>query len=373
VRLRPSILWRYLAGTFAKTSIATVGGVLAVVLVIDFADRAYSFKGEGWVLNVIRLYVNLAADFGYQIAPGALVLAAGITVSGLRVQGELTALNSLGNRPSRMIATILTACALVCAGIVLVNEWVVVSAARRAEEIKRNVFGRKPGDFRAYLEQQQWFRSGDRVYNLRTATDTGFADVSLYTLDRQFHLVERIDAKSMDWDPEGVEWLLTGVTTSRFDQGLRASVERQAEATLRLPETLDDLRIKTGKPRQMSLVQLYEQIRLRQRLGLADLEFKHELYNRLAYPFASVPGALIAIRLALRRNRSGHLAISMAEALGISLAMFTLWTVFRALGISGGLPPGLAAVSPLVILLLIGIATDVTQRLALRRPIPASV
>lgn len=373
MRLRPTILWRYLAGTFAKTSVATVGGVLAVVLVIDFADRAYSFKGEGWVWNVIRLYVNLAADFGYQVAPGALVLAAGITVSGLRVQGELTALRSLGERPSRMIATVLTACALVCTGIVLVNEWVVVSAARRAEEIKRNVFGRKPGDFRAYLEQQQWFRSGERIYNLREPTDTGFADVSLYRLDRDFHLVERTDARTMDWDPKGMEWRLQGVTTSTFDHGLRIAAEHSDEAKLRLPESLDDLRIKTGKPRQMSLVQLYEQILLRQRLGLADLEFKHELYNRLAYPFAAVPGSLIAIRLALRRNRSGHLAISMAEALGISLAMFTLWTVFRALGISGALPPGLAAVSPLLILLAIGGATDAFQRLARRRPVPATI
>ncbi|HEY0839656.1 MAG TPA: LptF/LptG family permease [Vulgatibacter sp.] len=372
MKLRPSLLWRYLAGTFTKTSFATIGGVLAVVLVVDFADRAYSFKGEGWVLNVIRLYVNLAADFGYQVAPGALVLAAGITVSGLRAQGELTAFNALGNRPMRMIGTVLTACGLVCVGIVLINEWVVVSAAARAEDIKRNVFGRKPGDFRAYLEQQKWFRSGDRVYNLRQSTESGFADVSLYELDREFRLVERIDAATMDWDPAAMHWRLGDVTVSRFGDGLRTSAEKRPEMPLMLPESLDDLRIKAGKPRQMSIVQLYDQIRLRKRLGLDDLEFRHELYNRLAYPFAAVPGSLIAIRLALRRNRSGHLAMSMAEALGISLAMFTLWTVFRALGISGALPPGLAAVSPLLVLLAIGVATDLGQRWALRRPIPAS-
>ncbi len=372
MRLRPPILWRYLAGSFTKTSFATLAGVLAVVLVVDFADRAYSFKGEGWVWNVIHLYVNLAADFGYQIAPAALVLAAGITVSSLRVQGELTAFRALGYRPAMMIGAILTACALICTGIIFINEWVVVGAARKAEEIKRTAFSRKPGDFRAYLEQQRWFRSGDWVYNLRDATDTGFHSVSLYEFDASFRLIQRIDAAAMDWD-HGKAWELTDVTVSTFADGQREGAQTFDHTSIELPETLDDLRIKTGKPRQMSMFQLFDQVRLRQRLGLLDLEFKHELYNRISYPYASVAGALIAIRLALRRHRSGHLATAMAEALGISLLMFTLWTVFRAMGISGILSPGVAAVSPLVTLALIGVAVDLVQTMGQRRVIPESL
>lgn len=369
MRLAPTILERYLAGTFARTVLATLAGILAVVLVIDFADRAYSFKGEGWVLNVLKLYVNLAADFGYQIAPSALVLAAGITVSGLRSQGELTALNSLGYRPAKMIASILVACGLICAGIVLVNEWVVVGAARKAEEIKRTSFSRKPGDFRAYLEQQKWFRSGEWVYNLRVATERGFEMVSLYELDQNFSLRKRIDAASMEWNEGGV-WTLQDATVSTFAGGERRSVERSPTLEIHLAQSLADLRIDAGKPREMSMPQLFGQIRLRQRLGLEAVEFRHELYNRLAYPFASVPGALIAIRLALRRRRTGHLATAIAEALAISLAMFTLWTMFRAMGISGLLPPGFAAVAPLIILALAGTATDLYQRLAARHAIP---
>ncbi|AKU91107.1 LptF/LptG family permease [Vulgatibacter incomptus] len=368
---KPSIFDWYFGSTFAKTAVATLSGVLAVVLVVDFADRAYSFTGEGWLLNVIRLYVNLAADFGYQVTPGALVLAAGLTTSAVRVQGELTAYYSLGNRPGRMIASILTSCALIVTGIVLVNEWVVVGAASRAEEMKRN-FGRKPGDFRAYLEQQRWFRSGSWVYNLRQASDSGFEGVSLYRLDPDFRLVQRIDAGTMEWDPAG-RWRLSDVTVSDFDQGERSHAERLPTLELELPEGLGDLRIKTGKPRQMSLVQLYHQILLRQRLGLADLEFRHELYNRLSYPFASVPGALIAIRLALRKNRSGHVAISIAEALGVTLVMFSLWTAFRAIGISGGLPPAPAAMAPLVILIAVGSVAGIPEFLLTRRRVPTTL
>ena len=349
-----STLTRYLAMSYVRAALATLVGVVAVVLVVDLADRAYSFRGDGWFLNVLQLYANLSVDLAYQVAPSALLLAAGITVSAMRQNGELTAYNALGNSPSRLIAAILTTCAIGCAGLVALNEAVVVEAARKAEEIKATRF-RRSGDFRAYLEQQHWFRSGDRLYNLRGVEGEAFTDVTLYEVDENFALAERIDAARMVPVPGG-GWRLEGATISTFDGSRRTGRTAHEILHVELPESPDDLHVRTGKPRQMGLLALWEQIGVREKLGLSSLEYRHELHNRIAYPFSAVPGALLAIGLALRRNRKGHLATALAEGILISLVVFTLLTVFRALGLSGQLPPVFAAWAPGLLLLAAGVA-----------------
>lgn len=366
----PSLIGRWLSLSYVRTAVATLLGVVAVVLVVDLADRAYSFRGDGWLADVIQLYANLAVDLGYQVAPSALLLAAGITVSGLRQTGEMTALASLGHPPRRVAIAILLTCAAGCVGLVLLNEAVVVEAARKADEIKATKF-RRSGNFRAYLEPQHWFRSGDRLYNLRGIDGDTFTEVSLYELTETFAMARRIDAARMSPLPDG-GWRLEGAVVSRFEAGRRTGVERYETLDLSLPESAQELRIRGGKPRQMGLLALWEQIGIREKMGLSTLEYRHELHNRIAYPFAAVPGSLVAIRLALRRNRRGHLATALAEGILISLLVFTLLTICRALGVSGVLPPVLAAWTPLVVVGLVGVGLAFAEPIAdrLHRPAP---
>src|SRR5690606_2770321 len=190
------ILDRYLARTYARIALSTFLAIVAVVLVIDFADRAYSFRGEGWFQNMLRLYANLAIDLGYQAAPSAFLVAAGITVSSLRAQGEYVAFLALGNRPGRLIAVLLGTVSVFCLGLLVLHETVAADAARRAEEIKIRDF-RRPQNIGAYFQQSQWFRSGKWVYNLREREGAGFRNVTLYELGDDFSLVRRIDAEAM--------------------------------------------------------------------------------------------------------------------------------------------------------------------------------
>lgn len=356
----PSILSRYLASTYARTAIATLLGVVAVVLLIDVADRAYSFRGPNWFWNVLRLYANLSVDFAYQVAPSALLLAAGITASGLRQTGELTAFHALGNSPRRLMAVILLTCAVGCGFLVGLNEWVVVDAARSVEEIKVRNFGRKAS---LHMQAQRWFRSENRIYNLRDFDGSAFVDVSLYEMTPDFRLQKRIDASSMAPAEDG-SWTFRDARISTFEGGERVGFERHETLGLFLPESSTDFRIRQGNPRQMSLSALYDQIGAREKLGLSTVEFAHELHNRLAYPFSAVPGAFLALILALRRNRKGHLATALAEGIVVSLVTFVLLTVFRVFSYTGALPPVVAAWSPLLILGVGGVVLSLGLRIS---------
>jgi lipopolysaccharide export system permease protein len=375
VRAFPSILARYLAASYARAAAACVLGVVALVLVVDFADRAYSFGGERWFANVVRLYANLSAELAYQVAPAALLLAAGIAVSGLRQQGEFTAMLALGRSERRLVGTILASCAVAAVGTMALNEWVVVDASRRAEVIKAEKF-RKSGDFAAYFGQKQWFRGRsddpdfNRLYHVRGEGAEGFVGVTIYELGPGFHLLRRIDASRLEPTPDG-SWIARDATVSTFEASQRTGVQQEAELPLALPETAEDFRLRAGRPSQLRLLDLWDQIQARRRLGLPEAEFRFELHNRLAYPLSAVPGALFAVRLALRKNRKGHLTIALAEGLLVSLVLWALLVIFRAVGLSGGLPPAVAAWAPVVLVAGLGIFAEWLQGWLWRRPVPA--
>lgn len=364
------ILDRYLARTYLRIALSTFVAIVAVILVIDFADRAYSFRGEGWFRNMLRLYANLAIDLGYQAAPSAFLVAAGITVSSLRAQGELVAYLALGNRPARLVATLLGTISLLCLGLLVLHETVAAEAARRAEEIKIRDF-RRPQNIGAYFLQSQWFRSGNWVYNLRERTEEGFRNVTLYELDDRFSLVRRIDAETMTPAQQG--WELGKATVSTFRGGERLERRQLESLQLDLPERPADFQLRTGRPRHLRLGELLGQIRLRQRLGLEDVGYRQELFRRVAFPFSAVPASLASIRLAMRRNRRGHLATSLGEGILLSLLLWTLFTIFQAFGLSGAISPAISALAPLAILLAVGLAVGAFEDLRFRRRVPSPV
>src|SRR5438874_12803069 len=90
----------------ARLFSATLGGVVLIYLVIDFADRAHAFTGRAWGKAAAELYLNKAAVVAYQLAPAALIIAAALLITMLARRGELTALQSLGVRPLRLAAPV---------------------------------------------------------------------------------------------------------------------------------------------------------------------------------------------------------------------------------------------------------------------------
>ncbi|HLV59795.1 MAG TPA: LptF/LptG family permease [Fredinandcohnia sp.] len=362
------ILDRYLARTYARIALSTFLAIVAVVLVIDFADRAYSFRGEGWFQNMLRLYANLAIDLGYQAAPSAFLVAAGITVSSLRAQGEYVAFLALGNRPGRLIAVLLGTVSVFCLGLLVLHETVAADAARRAEEIKIRDF-RRPQNIGAYFQQSQWFRSGKWVYNLREREGAGFRNVTLYELGDDFSLVRRIDAEAML--PKSDGWRFEHARVASFRAGELQGIEEGEALELELPERPEDFQLRTGRPRHLPLRELLAQIRLRQRLGLEDVGYRQELFRRVAFPFSAVPASLVAIRLAMRRNRRGHLATSLGEGILLSLLLWTLFTIFQAFGLSGAISPAVSGLAPLAVFFVLGLGLGVFQDLSFRRRVEA--
>ncbi len=350
------ILFAYVARRAAATFSASLAAVVALFLVVDFAENASAFRGPRWASAVLELYANKSAVVAYQMAPAAMLLAAAVTASGLRRTREYTALRALGLGPWRVAIPVLVVAALAAAALAAFDDALVVGASARAEEIMATRFHRA-GTWQRWHEPKRWFRGRDgrRIYHLRgSGAGTTFERVTLLEVTADFRLTRRIDAARMAPASSG-EWVLEDVEERAFGPDGQVSLERLARKAYRFDEDPEAFSVLPGRPSQMRRATLLGQTRLRRRLGLPVAEFDLEWHNKLAYPLAGVPAGLLALGLALRRNRRGHLTAALVEAVAVSLAFWVVQGVAWSLGLSGRLPPVGAAWLPDALCLAAGL------------------
>jgi lipopolysaccharide export system permease protein len=342
-------LFRYVVRTYLGFAVGILCAVVTIFLVVDFVDRSRTYTGEGWVWNVFLLYANKALVSVQQLGPAALLLAAGTSVSSLRKRGEVTAMRALSFGPKALYLPVAVCVGVTCVGLIAFDEWVVVAAGQRVEEITTQRFNRW-GDWGMYHTPKQWFRRGDHIFYLRSGSaQEGFEDVAILTVTPDFRLARRLDAKSMR-PVEGTRWRLEGVVERSFTKDGQSRVIEREEAEYDLGATARTFRIRPGRPEQMRVPVLREQIVARREVGLAARQFSLVLHNRFAYPLAGFPAALLAVGLALRPGRKGHMTVALVEGLLISVSMWGLMVVARTLALSERLPPALAAWFPVALL-----------------------
>ncbi|MFT3916874.1 MAG: LptF/LptG family permease [Anaeromyxobacteraceae bacterium] len=352
------ILFRYVAWKTLGAFLGALVGVLAVFLAVDFVDNAPQLTGAGWIWPALELYANKSAVVVRQIAPAAMILGAAIAASGLRQTREWVALRALGLGPWRLAVPIMAVMLVAGLVLVVVHEAVGVHAADRAEEIRAERFGRKQDIRRreANRAPKRWFRgaSGQRIYHLRgNLPGGGFENVTIYEVTPDFRLARRIDAERMR--PVDGAWTLDEAEERSFQPDGTVTLVHDAERRIVLDEPPEAFAIAPGRPTQMRFPALVHQIGVRKRAGLPYADFEMERYNRIAYPFSGVPGAILALALALRRNRKGHVAAALLESVAVSLAFWSVQGVTVALALSGRVPAWVAAWAPHLIFFAAGV------------------
>ena len=344
----------------ARAALAFAGSLVAVVglfLAVDFAENASVFRGDGWGRAAAELYVWKSAVVTWQIAPAAMLLAAAITASGLRKNREFTAMRAAGLGPLRVAGPVVAVTLASAALLAAFGDLVVVRANERAEQIMQASFGRTSRYAARAQEPKRWFRSKDgrRIFHLRGEGPGGaFERVTVLEIGEGFRLARRIDAARMR--PAGApgEWILEEVEVRGFEGA--PTLEHHAARTYRFDEDPAAFTLRNGLPSQLRRAALAEQVTLRARLGLPTSDFALEWHRRLSYPLAGIPAGLIALALALRRERKGHLTAALLEAVAVSFVYWAVDGIALSLGHAGRVAPAAAAWGPAALFLGVGVA-----------------
>lgn len=328
--------------------------VMAVFLIADFGDRVQLFL-EHRLSDVLLLYWNKSLVAAHQLGPAAMMLAGGATVSTLRRRGELTALFALSNAPRTVYLPVVVSGLCGAAFWVAFDEWVVTSAGARVDEISVTRFDRW-GDWSAYYGNKEWFRKGSTLFHVKSSDrEESFEQSSILSLSPSFELVERWDARRMTW-LGGTQWRLEEVEHRSFGSGGGFRLERSDAQVMDLGVELKYFRIRKGRPEQMRVRHLLEQIDARREVGLPVSRLRLALQSRFSYPLTGFAAAMLAVGLALRSNRKAHLTATLVEGIFITFALWGTMVAGKALVLGERVPPALAAWGPFGALLAAGLA-----------------
>lgn len=342
------ILFRLISRLYVAVFALVLAGVALVYLVADFSDRLNIFL-EHSASDVAQLYWNKALVAVHQLGPAAMLLSGGVTVSLLRRKAEWVAMQALGASRWTVVAPIATAASIAAVGFVAFDELVATKAGERVDHLMANRFGRW-GDYAFFYFPKQWFRVGSDIVHVRGGIDEQGAlkDVTVYRLGPGFSLAARIDADALA-SLGADRWQLAGASERRFDVDGASTLHRDERRELVLtgsdPRTF---RVRNGRPEQMSLGDLAEQRVIRARVGLPVQRFFLATHNRFAYPVTGVAAALLAVSLALRPARRGHLTLALIEGLLVSVVLFAFMLMGKALVLAEHVSPWVAAWAPAI-------------------------
>ncbi len=301
---------------------ALVGAVLFVVVdLLHTLDRFLRVKPPLWLILQHFAY-NMPGEL-YKQLPLIVLIATVFLFLSLTRQRELDALKAAGISLYRVSLPVLST-ALVISGLaVLFQETLLPDLNAKAEEVDRvKIRGMLPRHLQR--QSQIWYRSSDTRF-LRMAlldpVEQSMEGLLVLDIDRDFQLVERLDARKARWMGDG--WQLSTGVIRRIDGQNRVRSETFESRLAGMLEHIDDFTQVQKPPDTLSFLEL---------------------------PFALVS------------PRSGGRAVGIGVAIMIAVGYWMVDSIALAFAQADLLPPALAAWTANIVFAGIGTALFLNAR-----------
>lgn len=348
------MLTRYFCKEFFKLLALVLTISLSIYLIIDFVQRLNDFLDVHIPMRVLLLFLLYKIPFIVtQILPVSTLIAIIVMFSLMKKNNEITAMKASGISIFEISKPLIFVSIFVAGIMFLLSELIVPYTSSRSNEIW-NIEVKKKDPTRFYGHDHIWYRGTDALYLIRRfdSKRNVMVDLSLYFFDKSFQLIKRIDARKGVWT--GHNWKIQkGIVQEAKDEG-GYSLMKFDEIQIELPEGPEVFVRPVRKPEEMSYWQLKryaERVRIE---GYDYTEYLVDMNIKLALPLLNLLMVLIGIPVALGIKRGGT---PLAVSLGVGFCFLYLIHLgfLRSLGLSGMLPPVLAAWSANVIFFFLGI------------------
>jgi lipopolysaccharide export system permease protein len=352
-RVVPPIVSRHLVREFLWAFCLTLAAFVAIYLVAEFFDRFDSFlRHDASAGAIIRYFLFKIPLVVTQVTPIA-VLAGGLVGLGLLArQQEFVALRACGVSAWQIMAPLFLLSAVLSVAVFAWNEIVVPGSARRWHLIE-NAEIKKRAMASIFMGREVWYHGRAGFYNIDRVSvgRRTLYGLTIYQVSGEFRPTRLIEADAVTWD--GTRWVFTGARMRRLQTPGEQMVSGLPPG-FTLPETLEDFRVASIEPEELSYGMLRRQIRELRRRGVDTSESLVDLHLKLALPAASLIMMLLAVPLAARGSRLTSPATSIGLGFVVGFSYFVLVAFTRALGQSGALPAPLAAWTANLVFALVG-------------------
>jgi LPS export ABC transporter permease LptF/LPS export ABC transporter permease LptG len=338
-----------------------VGAVLiAVVDLLQTLDRFLRAKPPFTTILEHFLY-RLPGEL-YKGLPIIVLIATVFLFLSLTRQRELDALKAAGISLYRASLPVLLVAGAISVMAVIFQETALPDINAKAEEVDRvKIRGQLPRHLQR--QTQIWYRSSDtRFFRMALLDPMGksMEGLTVVEINREFRLMERLDARRAQWTPEG--WQLTDGVFRRVGPQNRMSAELFDSRLLAMPEHIDDFIQVQNAPDTMSFLELRAYVARLREGGHRVTRYLVQLYSKLSFPLVHVIMALVAIPFALVSPRSGGRAMGIGVAIVIAVGYWVVHSVAVAFAQADLLPAALAAWTANIIFAGIGTALFLSAR-----------
>lgn len=358
------LIWRVLVG-IGLVALAVVT-ILTLVDLIDEVRRvrpgSYSFTDALWVIALTT------PQRVYEVLPVSVFIGSLLSLGQLAADNEMTALRASGMGVWWLSGRLLTVGLILALVTIFIGEKIAPVGVESAWDIRH-----QPQEGALGGESQGlWVRKGDHYFHvLRGGRRDRLSDVLAYRLDARGALEHSLHAESAQFT-DG-RWVLRGVRESVIHPDGSVTREQYAEKTdMALPDVnvLDTMLMPAD---EMPIARLNRYLQYFDGEELDLRPYRFAWWQRLATPLACVVVLLLTISFAFTQSRGGGLGqrIFIGVISGIGIYLFN--RVGGHLGMLVDLPPWFAALLPLVLLFLLGLAVLLTQQTRARQVLGSGI
>lgn len=354
----PQILDLYLLRSFLFYFVLISVSFLALYNTVSLFNLLEDIAAHHTPLGDVFDYFRYSSyGLFYQLAPLACLVAALITLAVMTKNNEIVAFKAAGVSLYRIALPLLSVGVLLAVGLFLLDSTYLPYANQRQDELHNEIKGRPAQTY--FQPQRQWiFGNNSKVYNyqLFDRDRNLFGGLNVFELDpTTFEVRRRVYAARATWEPRQKAWVLESGWIRDFQN--RAATRYTTFSVTELPELDEQPSYFSREVRQsgqMDWWELREYIAGLTQAGFDVARLSVQLHEKLSFPLIAPVVILLAIPFSLLVGTRGAVG-GLALGVGVSFAYRGLAALCEAVGAIGQLPPLLAAWSPDVVFLFVGL------------------
>ena len=346
---------------FARQYLGAFGLVIAslaaVILLFDVAElmrRGAEREGVGYLLILQMAALQLPVLL-QKILPLAVLFGGMFTFLRLTRTHQLVVARGAGVSVWQFMSPALTLAVAIGSLSILVLDPFASAAVSRYEQLEGRYL-RGQGSLLAVSKNGLWLRQASAVGQsvihaervARQGEELGGVTVFLYEGTDRFS--GRIDAESAVLRPG--YWDMTNALITAPEQPPRRAESHRLDTNLTLAQIQDSF----APPETLSFWELPRFIATLQEAGFSALNHRIHWHSLLSLPLLLFAMVLIAAAFSLRLNGQGNTGILLVGGFLAGSLVYVISDVAKALGLSGNIPVVLAAWSPAVVCVLLGLA-----------------
>ncbi len=342
--------------------LAGVGIVLAILVgltyLIDVVEMLRNVVGKGRASFSAALMMSLfkLPHLMQKILPFAFLFGAMFSLTRLTKNHELVVVRSAGLSVWQFLGPAVIIAALSGIFVVTVYDQASSSLYSQFERLQTRYNTGKQSLLQVSSEGL-WLRQGDQssqsVIHATSIQASGaqLQNVIIFLYENNDKWYGRIDAKSATL--KNGYWDISEATVTTLDKGSEFHQAYRLDTTLTQTQIQDSF----ASPNTISFWDLPGFIKIAEEAGFSARRHRLHWHSILSTPILLCAMVLIAAAVSLRFTRLGGVSKMLIAGVLAGFVLYFVTDLSFALGISGSLPVPLAAWSPTIIALLLGLAT----------------